>query len=199
MNYDNQYGFCGKVYIINNSTPLGPSIYKINPINVQDLESEGWGHYIRIEGYVETINDVQSYAMNDAINTYKLFTNLQEVKNFEYQKVIFNPPATIIIWKDGTKTIVKCQPDDKFDPEKGIALCFMKRALGNGGNFNNVFKKEIKKEVRSSINDLINNFSKDLERVNDGIRKFNKDLSDITGKLVKNSRSSELSKGGELK
>ena len=31
-------------------------------------------------------------------------TKLPEIKN-----VIFNEPATIIIWKDGTKTVVKCQ------------------------------------------------------------------------------------------
>lgn len=62
--------------------------------------------------------------------------------NFEYKKVIFNPPATIVIWKDGTKTVVKCSPDDEFDPEKGLAFCFMKKAMGNSGAYNKVLKKE---------------------------------------------------------
>ena len=61
------------------------------------------------------------------------------------KKIILNDPATIILWSDGTKTIVKKNSKDrKFDPEKGIALCYMKRALGNKGNYNNVFRDWIK-------------------------------------------------------
>ena len=44
------------------------------------------------------------------------------------KKVIFNPPATIVIWEDGTKTIVKCMEGDTYDAEKGLALCYMKKA-----------------------------------------------------------------------
>lgn len=61
------------------------------------------------------------------------------------KKIILNDPATIILWSDNTKTIVKKNSKDKkFDPEKGIALCYMKKALGNKGNYNNVFKDWIK-------------------------------------------------------
>lgn len=60
---------------------------------------------------------------------------------FEVKKVIFNNPATIVIWTDGVKTVVKCQKGDTFDREKGIALCFMKRAMGNKGDFNNILKQ----------------------------------------------------------
>ena len=62
----------------------------------------------------------------------------------EIEKVIFNEPATIVLWKDGTKTVVKCQEGDTFDKEKGLALCICKKAFGNKGNFNEVFKKYIK-------------------------------------------------------
>ena len=56
-------------------------------------------------------------------------------------RAIFNDPATIVYWRDGTKTIVKCQPGDTFSKETGLALAFMKRALGNKGNYNDVFRK----------------------------------------------------------
>ena len=59
------------------------------------------------------------------------------------KKVIFNNPATIILWKDGTKTVVKCQKGDTYDKEKGFYMCVAKKALGNRGNFNNEFKKWI--------------------------------------------------------
>ncbi len=59
------------------------------------------------------------------------------------KKVIFNYPATIVFWKDGTKTIVKCQYGEVYDKEKGIALCFMKKFFENKGYFNDIFKKYI--------------------------------------------------------
>ena len=70
-------------------------------------------------------------------------------------KVIFNPPATIVLWGDGTKTVVKCQMCGAcignidaelayhpcYDPEKGLAMCIAKKALGNKGNYYNEFKR----------------------------------------------------------
>lgn len=69
----------------------------------------------------------------------------QEIKpskmKLEPVKTIFNGPATTIIWNDGTKTTVKCQPGDEFDKEKGILCCYMKRLFNNHGNYNNIFRK----------------------------------------------------------
>ena len=50
--------------------------------------------------------------------------------NLKIEKVIFNDPATIVFWNDGTKTVVKCQEDDTFDPEKGLAMCIVKKMFG---------------------------------------------------------------------
>ncbi len=55
--------------------------------------------------------------------------------------VIFNEPATIVLWEDGTKTVVKCQDGDVYSKELGLAMCISKKALGNKGNFNDIFKK----------------------------------------------------------
>lgn len=60
--------------------------------------------------------------------------------------VIFNNPATIVLWKDGTKTVVKCQEGDTYSKELGLAMCISKKYLGNKGNFNEVFKKWIPEE-----------------------------------------------------
>jgi hypothetical protein len=61
-------------------------------------------------------------------------------------KVVFNNPATIILWKDGTKTVVKCQNGETFDEEKGFVMAYLKKLLGN----DNTFNKEIKKYVKGS-------------------------------------------------
>lgn len=63
----------------------------------------------------------------------------------EIKKVIFNNPATIILWSDGSKTIVKCSDDEAFDEEKGLAMAISKKLLGNNGNYYNEFKKWLPK------------------------------------------------------
>ena len=75
----------------------------------------------------------------------------------EPKKVIFHDPATIVYWPDETKTVVKCGEDDIYDKEKGLALCYMKKILGNKGNFNEVLKKwcEEKEEPKKEIHHWI--------------------------------------------
>ena len=55
------------------------------------------------------------------------------------KKVIFNYPATIIL----------CGADEKFDPEKGIAMCLLKKMLGNTGDYNNYIRHLIAKGEQS--------------------------------------------------
>lgn len=58
------------------------------------------------------------------------------------RNVIFNDPATIVFWEDGTKTVVKCDPEyDFYDPEKGLTMAIVKKMYGNKGNYFNEIKK----------------------------------------------------------
>lgn len=61
------------------------------------------------------------------------------------KKVIFNNPYTIVLWTDGTKTIVKAQDGDNFDPEKGLAMAISKKAFGNDGNYYDKLKEWLEK------------------------------------------------------
>lgn len=81
---------------------------------------------------------------------YTCVIHIEQPDKFKIKKVIYNDPATIVLWEDGTKTVVKCQVAgknqygeyrEKFDKEKGLALCFMKKALGNTCEYNNVFRE----------------------------------------------------------
>ena len=63
------------------------------------------------------------------------------IKPYGIKKVIFHDPATIVLWEDETKTVVKCQEGDTYSKEVGLAMCMLKKYMGNKGNFNEVFKK----------------------------------------------------------
>ena len=62
------------------------------------------------------------------------------------KNVIFNPPATVVYWSDGTKTVVKCSPNDKFDPEKGLVMAIAKRCANNSGSYYKEIQKWIGEE-----------------------------------------------------
>lgn len=65
------------------------------------------------------------------------------------KKVIFNDPATIVFWKDGTKTVVKRQEGAKFDPEKGLAMAISRHYLCDIcglERYDGIFKRYMPKE-----------------------------------------------------
>ena len=86
--------------------------------------------------YRHMLNSI--YGIRTATMNY-----IPEIKN-----VIFNDRATIVFWDDGTKTVVKCQPGDSFDPEKGLAMAITKKAYGNKGSYCNQLKKWLPKSKK---------------------------------------------------
>lgn len=92
------------------------------------------------------------YCKSDAENTLAAYGRIHRMSGPypwgwnipEIDNVIFNDPATIIFWKDGTKTVVKAD-NEEFDPEKGLAMAISKKALGNQHEYYDVFKKWLKK------------------------------------------------------
>lgn len=85
-----------------------------------------------------TLDETHSYCIHDIVNSSRMMI----------KKVIFNNPATIVLWSDGSKTVVKSYLDD-YDPEKGLAMAIAKKALGNEGNYYNVFKKWLPKDDKT--------------------------------------------------
>ena len=47
------------------------------------------------------------------------------------KNVIFHNPATIVIWDDNTKTVVKVNKDDAFDAETGLAMAITKKYVNS--------------------------------------------------------------------
>lgn len=95
---------------------------------------------------------------------YNIASNLKEENNMcmskkketsiptnPIEKVIFNDPATVVFWKDGTKTIVKCQEGAEFDPEKGLAMAISRHYLCDIcglERYDGVFKRYAPKEMK---------------------------------------------------
>ena len=103
-------------------------------------------------GEIKTSN-IDTGAINNAsVSTRKVAYNSMW-KRTKIKNVIFNDPATIVFWSDGTKTVVKCGENDIYDPEKGLAMAVAKKYLGTNkshSNYMDEFKKWLPKEEEPS-------------------------------------------------
>ena len=77
--------------------------------------------------------DIANYKVAETTNFYSL----------NVSKIIFNPPATIVFWEDGTKTVVKCSAEDEFSEYYGFLVALGKKVYEN----NNQIKKLIDKKA----------------------------------------------------
>lgn len=85
-----------------------------------------------------------------------VLSQICKLPRYQIAEVIFNEPATIVFWEDGTKTVVKCQEDDVFMPETGIALCYMRKLFNNKGNYNEILKKWSEKYYEDGEQEEVN-------------------------------------------
>lgn len=114
---------------------LAPDVIRLESINIQS-PSEFYFKYGNL--VADTVTD-GIRKMCKEWEEKEMATRLER----SIKKVIFNDPATIILWNDGTKTVVHCGENDVYDKEKGMAMAIVKHLMLNKGNFNELFKKYI--------------------------------------------------------
>ena len=145
------------------SSELAQIDYKINGYRIW-IDTAKWDG--NVAGIMRAIYDSCGYMENHLY--HKVKANVEMIKRKRQHKVhvhpiestplvpkiiknvIFQEPATIVYWVDGSKTVVICQEGDIYDEEKGLAMAIAKKALGNnyaaGGRFKKAFKNAIRRK-----------------------------------------------------
>lgn len=101
-----------------------------------DRNAKAYVDHFRSTGYSSTITTTTSEELRGTTVRIKEPTWCVTDKDLtRVKKIIFNPPATIVIWEDGHKEIVKCNRYEEFQPEVGVSMCFMKRLFGSRHKF----------------------------------------------------------------
>ena len=80
-----------------------------------------------------------SYVIDGIEAEKMMFTPTHSIANLvntlpPIDKIIFNNPATIVFWNDGTKTVVKCMKNQEFNAYYGVACTIMKKYFGNNSS-----------------------------------------------------------------
>jgi len=55
---------------------------------------------------------------------------IEQGEQMKPKKIIFSGRATIIIWEDETKTIVKKSDNDNYDREKAVLMAYFQKSIG---------------------------------------------------------------------
>ena len=62
---------------------------------------------------------------------------------YEPKQIIYNNPATIVFWKDGTKTVVKKAKGEKYNEYNAFCAALAKKIFGNNSKLTKVVKSGI--------------------------------------------------------
>ena len=124
------------------------------PVKVSEINHDhAYGEMSNITIKCEVVNtmDVASLYPNSQSCVKMALNSIYGAHAFDkngygIEKVIFNDPATIVFWTDGTKTVVKTQDGEPFDREKGLSMAISKKVLGNKHDYYHVFKKWVYKK-----------------------------------------------------
>ena len=128
-------------------------------------------HWDEVESADETIRAITNHITKVHEECHERMKRNSNRSVPDIEKVIFNYPATIIFWKDGTKTVVKCSEDDEFNPEVGMAMAISKKALGNKGNYCNEFKKWVDPFYEEAEETFTQGLSKLFEEIGERLSK----------------------------
>lgn len=111
----------------------------------------GQNHWTKLTK-TELISEIEWYELFTRMDKFMEKLDMEQFNLMDnyVKKVIFNDPATIVYWADNTKTVVKAQDGEEFDPEKGLAMAISKKCSGNKHAYYNFFKKYLKKYDKDS-------------------------------------------------
>jgi hypothetical protein len=142
------YGYSSK-YVLQTIDRLGPESKEV--IRKMEERLANRVHKIIIPDVNEEEKEMTDYRTISttkitakAINT-KLNLPVSFIPIPIIAKIVFNNPATIVFWEDGTKTVVKCMEGQEFNEYYGVACAIMKRFFGNNSKasaFVEKFKEE---------------------------------------------------------
>lgn len=106
--------------------------------------------------------------------------------------VIFAPPATIVYWSDGSKTVVKCSEKDVFDPEKGLAMAIAKRCGGNKSSYYKEIQNWVEKSGKKYPGKPAAGKAVDLDVLKKYSSEANKDFEKFLSAAMSNNQSGTL-------
>lgn len=184
------YGRTGTIIDVDETDPFGEPIYTIALDGAWTLDDDGQGHEIQINATsLEKIprKNIEEETIMMGLRSCKtLYRNLKEfqdkriggtneMKNVDVKKIIFSGPKTIVLWSDGTKTIVSMSKDEtNFDPEAAFCAAYTKKMFGTNSKIKRIIKEKSNIEQHQRI--VEEKLKEELAKISQDYDKFMREL-----------------------
>lgn len=152
------YGRKGTIIGIKETGPYTKPIYTIALDGAWTLDDDGQCHVIEVNASALAKiprKNIEEETITMGLRSCKtLYRNLKEfhdkriggtdeMKNVDVKKIIFSGPKTIVLWTDGTKTIVSMSKDEtNFDPEAAFCAAYTKKMFGTNSKIKRIIKQK---------------------------------------------------------
>ena len=146
----------------NRKITVGCDLKDIYPVSVNECNLKNNDDFL----------DATRYCCNNILSAKKSSAYIEVKVDIPgmIDRVIFNDPATIIIWKDGSKTVVKRSEDDIWDSEKGFCMAVIKKLYGHTSFIKRFMEPEEEMPILT------------VEEACENLKNFGKKLNDMMGK-----------------
>lgn len=142
-------GMTGKVGKYYGSAKNGPKVGVEFPGMKNDCESGlFWFSVEKVEvlqtpPFVEYLMNDSAFTATLAEGTSRMHRKRERLPFPDVKKVIFSGPKTIVLWADGTKTIVSCGEGDTYDYYSGFCAAVVKKLFGSTTHAKKVLGKVV--------------------------------------------------------
>lgn len=184
------YGRKGTIIGIKETGPYTKPIYTIALDGAWTLDDDGQGHVIEVNASALAKiprKNIEEETITMGLRSCKtLYRNLKEfhdkrigstdeMKNVDVKKIIFSGPKTIVLWTDGTKTIVSMSKDEtNFDPEAAFCAAYTKKMFGTNSKIKRVIKEKSNIEQHQRI--VEEKLKEELAKISQDYDKFMREL-----------------------
>ena len=125
---------------------------KDNPIKITGCSTIGYNEFSLRD--IPSIKDFTATAGAKFSGSFNIYNDKNKSVDTVYiTKVIYNNPATIVFWSDGTKTTSKALKGDKYSEENGLIYCIIKK-LDKSLSLRTLFDEWLPKQ-KNMLNDPI--------------------------------------------
>lgn len=130
-------GMTGKVGKYYENTKNGPKVGVEFPDMKNDCKSGlFWFSVEKVQvlqnpPFLEHLMNKAAFITTLTEGTSRMYRMHERLPFPDVKKVIFSGPKTIVLWADGTKTIVSCGDSDTYDYYSGFCAAVVKKLFGS--------------------------------------------------------------------
>ena len=105
--------------------------------------SKPWDSFSSITTYPLSVSDSWMERVSTAVSLKKPDASTSTKSHKQYYKpvrIIYNSPATIVFWSDGTKTVVKKRKGERFNEYNAFCAALAKKVFESNSAVNKIVK-----------------------------------------------------------